>query len=842
MNALEDVIATPRRQASSLAELLPWFGQIAPGIVLCKDGSLLAAFRYEGEDLEGQDPETMAAHTDRFENCLRVLNDRCTLWSVLERRQVGGYPAGQFVNPIAEVIDRQWEAQCAGFGNAQIRQTLYLGYRFPNRSEAFLEALQACVEENDGKVWPALRDLVKRRLTTKGAVAQIRGQTSEIAVEFERIVTDFLGLIQYSLKVDRLFDENLLGALYERANLAGEAGPVSPPSGASYLDVLLATDYFERRDDQLCFRGTGVGEVWMAALSTTQTPTAASAAHIDRLLSTHGQFVLVQCFRFVDRLQAEAAIQDAEMFYRQEVKSVAVRVAERLFDMDSEKINTGQLHLAADAQQALVDLTAGGVAYGYYNMTLLALGDSRRTAQATCDALASTMRASGYTVIRERLGLLSAYLASMPGNDATLRWKLASSANLADLAPLRTISSGEDHHPLFSSLAGVRRPPTVRFPTPSGVALDFNPHEGDVGHTLIVGGTGGGKTSLLLLLIAMHQKYWGRTYCLDKDFSLMVGSLLLGGQHLDMSGAGGAGRTNPVSAMLKAGEELALNNWVQVLISASGQPVTSADAAAVHTAIQSLRRSPQANWRLRGLYALIAGANRDLAAKLAPYVDASDDEGDGGKGPYAAYFDNEADQFDLGTFVTVEVGGSVMKTPQLAAPFMDYAFWQIEQRLDGMTPTLIVVEEAWYMLATRKFAEKMEDWLRTFRKKRAYLVMATQNAAEIEGLENAAALLDSIATIVLVPSMATSTPVVSGAALGLSPAKLALLQNAMPKRDYLLSRRSLTRLVHAPMPSVLLALNDATSRPDLREIARELAHQGAQGWEMDYLRLLGLEV
>ena len=92
----------------------------------------------------------------------------------------------------------------------------------------------------------------------------------------------------------------------------------------------------------------------------------------------------------------------------------------------------------------------------------------------------------------------------------------------------------------------------------------------------------------------------------------------------------------------------------------------------------------------------------------------------------------------------------------VASPFMDYAFYRIERSLDGSTPTLIYVEEAWYMLSNPAFASRMEDWLRTFRKKRAFVVFATQALDEIARLTNVGAIVSNIATQIFLPSMKAS--------------------------------------------------------------------------------------
>jgi type IV secretion system protein VirB4 len=839
MLSFEDLFTKPRKAARSFAELLPWFGMITPGLVLCQDGSVLAGFSYQGDDVEGREDPEVDHRIDLLQTALKTLNDRCTLWTVQERRFTSGYPKNEFSNPVASLIDSQWKEACSQRRNARFTQRLFLSYNFPNKSEAFFEALRAELIENDGKVLQSFSGLVRRRLSEQGAIARVRGQLGEIAHEFEKVLTAFSGVVERSMGFTRLEGGDFLGELYSRANLASPRGPVAPPAGMSYLNTHLASDTVERQHDQIKFTGP-TKSLHVAAISTTNTPKEAHSRHIDQLMGIDCEYVLVQAFRFLDRQPAEKAIQDAEMFYRSEVKSVVTRVAERLFDMESDKVNTGNLRLAEDAQEALAELTAGDAAYGYYNMTLLALGDTQRQAEAAVDLLASSLRANGYTVVRERHGLLSALLSSFPGNaNCTLRWRLASTANLADLAPIRTVSSGESTHPLFSYVLGKEVPPLCRFVTPYGVAFDFNPHEGDLGHTAVVGGSGSGKTSLLTLLISQFQKYSpSQTFIFDKDHSLMMATVLLGGKHIDMGRAGSARAMNPVRVMLQNNDDARLRQWVEVLIAAAGNTVTGVESTTINSAIQALRRSPPSAWKLSAIYALIAGQDQDLARKLSNYVNLSElDGGYAGVGSHCSYFDNDEDDFSLTHLVGMECGG-ILDDKKVASPFMDYAFYCIERSLDGATPTLIYVEEAWYMLSNPAFASKMEDWLRTFRKKRAFLVFATQALDEIARLPNIGAFVATIPTQIFLPSIKSN--VHEQASLfrdmfGTTDAQMELLAHAVPKRDYLLVRPTVTRLVNTQMPAVLIAINEATLHEGKRNEVLERARAGGPGWELKFL-------
>lgn len=838
MLSFKDLFTKPRQAARSYSELLPWFAMVAPDLVLCQDGCLLAGFAYEGEDVEGREDVEVDQRINAFQTALRTLTDRCTLWSFQERRFTKGYPHNEFSSPVARLIDKEWERACESRRNARLIQRIYIAYNFPNKSEAFFEALRAELQENDGKVIQAFAGLMRRRLSEKGAVARVRGQLGEMAHEFEKVLSAFCGIVERTMGFSRMEGEELLGDLYARANLASPRGNVSPPQHLAYLNTLLASDTVERQHDTLKFVGPSATR-HVAALSMTGTPSFAHSQQVDGLMALDCEYVLVQCFRILDRLPAEKAIQDAEMFYRSEVKSVVTRVAERIFNMESEKVNMGNLHLADDAQEALVELTSSNVAYGYYNMTLLALGESQRQAEAAVDLLSSSLRANGFTVVRERHGLMSALLTTLPGNaNATLRWRLASAANLADLAPIRTISRGESTHPLFSRVLGHTVPPHCRFLTPYGVTFDFNPHEGDLGHTAVVGGSGSGKTSLMTLLVSQFLKYNpSQTFIFDKDYSMMMATVLLGGKHIDMRKSHGRAM-NPVRVMMQNQDDARLRQWLEVLIAADGHEITGPESTTISTAIQRLRHSGPTMWRLSALYALIAGQDQHLASKLAAYVDQSDEEGYGAVGSHAHFFDNDEDSFALTSLVGMECGG-LLDDPRVASPFMDYAFYCVERSLDGTTPTMIYVEEAWYMLSNPAFVSKMEDWLRTFRKKRAFVVFATQALDELARLPNIGSFVTNIPTQIFLPSVRSSVHEQADlyrSVFGTTDAQMALLAQAIPKRDYLLVRPTVTRLVNTEMPQALLAINEATLQEGLRARVLEYAASARPNWELDFMR------
>ena len=138
---LKELFTKPRSAVASYGELLPWFGMASDRVVLCHDGSLLVAFEYDGFDIEGVLDEVVSHRIDLLQMALRQLTDRITLWSVQKRYFDTSYPGIEYVNPVAELIERQWAKKCTEQPNARFTHRVYLGYSFPSRSEAFFESM-----------------------------------------------------------------------------------------------------------------------------------------------------------------------------------------------------------------------------------------------------------------------------------------------------------------------------------------------------------------------------------------------------------------------------------------------------------------------------------------------------------------------------------------------------------------------------------------------------------------------------------------------------------------------------------------------------------------------------
>ena len=178
--------------------------------------------------------------------------------------------------------------------------------------------------------------------------------------------------------------------------------------------------------------------------------------------------------------------------------------------------------------------------------------------------------------------------------------------------------------------------------------------------------------------------------------------------------------------------------------------------------------------------------------------------------------------------------------PKVTIPVLTYLFHRIEQRLDGR-PTFIIIDEAWVVLANTTFGAKLEEWLRTFRKKNAAVVLATQSLSEIANSPYRDVILESCPTKLYLPNAEARNPQTRELyrKFGLSDRQIDIIAEAAPKRDYYYISPLGRRLFQFALGPAALAFIGAGSKEDVLA-ARQMIGEFGERWPVEWLRSRGL--
>ncbi len=832
----KELISLPRESASSYAELCPWYCNVGDKLILTVDGMLLAGYQFEGMDVDGKTDLEINRQLDMLENSINTLDDRCTIYSYIDRRRGFKPQESSFNNWYAKEVDDQLKNKQKQVYTT-FKHTLFIGYKQHGLSNNLASKIIAYADE-ESNIFKATALAVSDVFSGRGTVSSVKRQLYELHDAFENMLSGFVSVLSNVIAVNRLEGEELNGELHKRANPAAIDGPVRLQKRNWLLPSRMATDTMVRHGRSIKFIGPTM-EKHINVLSVIDEPENVSSIHVDALLDVDAEFTLCQTFQIIESDVAKKLIQSHEMYYKSEVKDVFTKIAERITNQHIDKENHGFAVLAEEAQEALIDVTTRNIKYGYHSTRLLVYADNEEQLKIDTGRVAGMLRKHAFVLTSETTGLFGAFLSTLPGNSKVNPRKYLSSAEkIADMMPLRGKYEGQPTHPHFSNKLGRQVPCHVQFDTYSNIPYQFNFHVEDVGHALIIGGTGAGKTVLMNLFITAHQKYApAKTYIFDKDYSMSVPALLLGGQHIDGSKPNSLS-TNPLKRFLRDGEINTASQWINILLESGGEKLSGKEKEQLNSALLKMHASGQASWNLAMFYTLVRGVDQELASKVQPYVDTSENGSLNGKGIFAGYFDAEEDAYAIGDIMCFECT-KIIKMDEIAPAFLFYATYCIEKGLDGTTPTLIFIEECWHYFKNSAFAEILEDWARTLRKKLAYLVMVTQGAKEFDSIPSGDTIVNLCPTKIFLPLITEMTLTEAQRYIdmfGINDEVFEMIRSAIPKRDYIIKQPGITKLVISQMPELTIASDDAYGMEKARNRAFQLASEGSVNWEKSYIR------
>jgi len=373
-------------------------------------------------------------------------------------------------------------------------------------------------------------------------------------------------------------------------------------------------------------------------------------------------------------------------------------------------------------------------------------------------------------------------------------------------------------------------PPLLYGKTEGSTPFRLSLHVGDVGHTLVVGPTGAGK-SVLLALMALQFRRYDRSQVFAFDFggSIRAAALAMGGDWHDLGGGLTEGdefsvSLQPLARIHDTYERAWAADWIVAILTREAIKITPEVKEHIWTALTSLASAPVEERTITGLSVLLQ--SNDIKQALRPYCVG---------GAYGRLLDAEAEHLGSAAVQAFEIEGLVGTG---AAPaVLSYLFHRIGDRLDGR-PTLLIIDEGWLALDDEGFAGQLREWLKTLRKKNASVIFATQSLSDIDNSSIAPAIIESCPTRLLLPNERAIEPQITAIyrRFGLNDRQIEILARATPKRDYYCQSRRGNRLFELGLSEVGLALCAASSKSDQTLIANLVAEHGREGFLAAWLR------
>jgi len=277
--------------------------------------------------------------------------------------------------------------------------------------------------------------------------------------------------------------------------------------------------------------------------------------------------------------------------------------------------------------------------------------------------------------------------------------------------------------------------PLVVFPTAQGTPYQFQFHVSDkpasVGHTLTIGPTGGGKTTLFSFLIAQslrHQKL--KAFFFDRNKGAEIFTLAVDGKYITMNGKEKDSKEdsflthlNPLKMPDTAANRAFLKRWLSMITGQTDVLSNDEIARAVSVNFDYLSSKDRL---LKNLYESCFSSNGKMRGELKKWVDPLQ---------YGDIFNENEDTLDLNARLTTFDFTEILQDEVLAPAVISYILHRINNvTVSGGNPSLIMIDETAPMLENKMFRDNFVAGLQEGRKNRQAYMVAFQRANVLDKL------------------------------------------------------------------------------------------------------------
>ena len=808
-----------RDKARGVADLLNWAALIDEGIVLGKDGSLITGWFFRGPEAASLTPAERNQLTARVNAAIARLGGEWALWFDAVRLPAAAYPprsASHFPDPISAMIDDERRAQFLKEGaHFETERALILMYTPPLRRQTKIIDF---IYDDDGEgeaVPPSERQLTG----FKRILSDVEDALSDL-LRLRRMggfeVTDAFGRAHLQ---DELVN-------YLQFCLTGILSGLNIPPCAMYLDAVIGGQELWPGDTPK------IGEHFIACLAIEGFPHESFPLMLAVLDDVPVAYRFSTRFCPLDALDAGRELSR----YRRKWLQLKRGFWTQVFRTQGGIVNEDAVLMAEETERAISEASSALVSFGFYTPVIVLMGESRAALAEQARLIARQIRGLGFACRIETVNTMEAWLGSLPGHAfPNVRRPLIHSLNLADLVPLSAKWPGLDKNP--SPLYPPGAPPLMHAATTGATPFRLNLHVSDVGHTLIFGPTGSGKSVLLAMIAAQFRRYAkAKITVFDKGRSIFALATACGGAHYDLGGDEASPGLCPLGRLDSDSDAAWAEEWIAVAHELqSGAHPTPRQKQEIHRAVTLMRQAQGGGRTLTDFLATVQ--DTDIRAALSAYTI---------EGALGRLLDAREEGLADSDFSVFEVDELMGLGERSLIPVLLYLFRRFERSLDG-APALLLIDEAWIMLGHPVFREKIREWLKVLRKANCAVVLATQSLSDAVNSKLFDVLLEACPTKILLPNeeadKSGSGPVLGPcdiyALFGLNDAEIAIIQTGIKKRHYYAISPEGRRQFELGLGPIALAFAGASSKEQIAAI-KALQSRHGEAWPYFWLEENGI--
>lgn len=750
-----------------MATHIPYLRHVSDTVINLESGALLAVIKLDGLFFQTEDQAELNMRSVVQNTMIRALgSSRFSLWSTVIRRQVETELEGTFDDPFCDLLNRRYMGEL-------------------RKKRMFTNELYLTIVRSGMRGALGMGETVKRMLDRTGGRHAQGEKLRESATELEDLVGNVVNELQK-------YGARALGIAYRN----GE--PYSEPS--EFFNTVLTCGVPRRmRLPRMGLRNyVGTSRLHFskrtmqaqaaideenrfgAMLSVKEYPPFTGPGMLDGLLQVNHEFILTQSFTIAD-------------------KPIAMERISRLQRQIAASDEAGS-SVETDIDHALNSLMNQEAVFGFHHLTLLCLSRDLDGVSKAVSELGACLTDMNINWLREDVNLEAAFWAQLPGNHSYIaRNAMLSSANFAGLSSMHNFATGQVDRTHWGL-------PITILETTSQTPYWFNFHRRDIGHFLVTGPTGSGKTVVLAFLLAQAFRISPapKGVFFDKDRGAEIFIRAIGGDYEVLTPGTPTG-FNPLQLENTApNREFLLRLLKAMLRPSNGQTFRQEEEDTLERAIARLCQEPAAQRTLANLSGLLMGRSRadanDLHSRLRPWIE----------GEKAWLFNAP---HDVLSFSGRRVFGfdmtNIIGNEELRAPALMYIYHRLDELLTG-DPVMFFMDEGWQLLSDETFSNYIVDKMKTIRKLNGIVGFGTQSAADIARAKVSHTLIEQSATNIHFPNPRADEESYIRR-FGLTVKEYNFIRNTPPeKRSFLIKHGNdsvIARLDLSAMPDIVKVLS-----------------------------------
>ena len=805
-----------RYRGPATADLLNYARAVSDGVVLCKDGALTASWLYRGPDSASSPDAERNALVLRINQILAVKGRGWMLQTSSTRAEAPRYTSPEhshFPDPITAAIDEErrqlFERRGAVFDGFFVMTLTYTPPRVATR-----RLLELLVDDTAVRKPPSDR-------------------SAALIAEFEAGCRNFELELSSSFKLQRLrrrvvksdhgeliHDEQLRWINF---CVTGESHPIALPSDQHrfYLDSVIGGQ------DLIGGRAPRIGRQHIRVVAIEGFPSLACPGILDALSEYPCKLRWDTRLIFLDAQQVETAFEK----YRKKWKQKIVGFLDQVFQTNTNAIDRNALAMVEEVERAIADVKSGRTASGYYTSVVVLMDEREERVELLAREVADDINRWGFVARIESLNAMDAYLGSLPAHSAqNLRRPPMTTEQLAELMPTGTLWTGSDTAPC--PFYPPNSPALMHCVTHGATPCRLNLHVGDLGHTLMFGPPGTGKSLHLALIAAQLRRYHKMTvFAFDKGNSMYALARAIqtatrgtSGLHLRPGADGAKFACCPLQYLDTRSDRAWAMSWIDTILRLNGLQTTPGQRNEIAEAITSMFYSSA-----RTITEFVNTVqDEQIREALHQYTK---------HGACGQLLDADSDQLELSDFSVFEVEDLMAMDNRYALPVLLYLFRRIERTLRGQ-PAAIIIDEAWLMLLHPVFRDKITEWLKVLRRANCLVILATQSLSDVEKSGVFDVINESCPTKIFLPNPAARTHSALYTRMGVNEREIEIIAGAEEKRHYYYTSpdgRRLYELEPGPFAKCFIAQSgkDAVLRIE------QLEAKHGDGWIDVWLRSQG---